>query len=140
MVENKTKENTDSVTEFLETIEDPKKRQDAYALVKLFYETTGYEPKMWGTAIIGFGSYHYKYASGHEDDSCRVGLSPRKSAISIYLSQPDDEHRAELLARLGKHTMGKGCLYIKKLKDIDLQVLKELVQESVQYTKKRYAN
>lgn len=131
-------ETSENVSKFVEEIEDEKKRQDAYQLIQLFSEETGYEPKMWGTNIIGFGRYHYKYASGHEGDAASIGFSPRKAQFSIYLSQPDNEKRAEQLARLGKHKMGKGCLYIKKIADIDPAVLKELVQDSISYIKETY--
>lgn len=131
-------ETSENVSKFVEEIEDEKKRQDTYQLIQLFSEETGYEPKMWGTNIIGFGRYHYKYASGHEGDAASIGFSPRKAQFSIYLSQPDNEKRAEQLARLGKHKMGKGCLYIKKIADIDPAVLKELVQDSVSYIKETY--
>lgn len=138
MVKNKTQETSENVANFVEKIEDEKKRQDAHQLIQLFSEATGYEPKMWGTDIIGFGSYHYKYPSGHEGDAALIGFSPRKAQISVYLSQPDDEKRAEKLSRLGKHKMGKGCLYIKKVADIDPAVLKELAQASMNYTKETY--
>ncbi|MBC9825863.1 DUF1801 domain-containing protein [Carnobacterium inhibens] len=138
MTENKMQETTENVMDFVEKIEDDKKRQDAYRLIQLFSEETGNAPKMWGTTIIGFGRYHYKYASGHEGDAAPVGFSPRKAQFSIYLSQPDNEKRASQLTRLGKHKMGKGCLYIKKLDDIDESVLKELVQDSVNYIKETY--
>ncbi|MGB7366898.1 DUF1801 domain-containing protein [Carnobacterium jeotgali] len=138
MAENKLQETTGNVSKFVEEIEDEKKRQDAYLLIQLFSEETGYEPKLWGANIIGFGRYHYKYASGHEGDAAPIGFSPRKAQISIYLSQPEDKIREEKLSRLGKHKMGKGCLYIKKVSDIDSAVLKELVQDSVSYIKETY--
>lgn len=138
MAENKMQETTENVMDFVEKIEDGNKRQDTYRLIQLFNEETGSAPKMWGTTIIGFGRYHYKYASGHEGDAAPVGFSPRKAQFSIYLSQPDNEKRASQLTRLGKHKMGKGCLYIKKLDDIDESVLKELVQDSVNYIKETY--
>lgn len=138
MAENKMQETTENVMDFVGKIEDDKKRQDAQRLIQLFSEETGNAPKMWGTTIIGFGRYHYKYASGHEGDAAPVGFSPRKVQFSIYLSQPDNEKRASQLTRLGKHKMGKGCLYIKKLDDIDESVLKELVQDSVNYIKETY--
>ena len=138
MAENKLQETTGNVSKFIEEIEDEKKRQDAHQLIQLFSEETGCEPKLWGANIIGFGRYHYKYASGHEGDAAPIGFSPRKAQISIYLSQPEDEIREEKLSRLGKHKMGKGCLYIKKVSDIDPAVLKELVQDSVNYIKETY--
>ena len=138
MAENKLQETTGNVSKFVEEIEDEKKRQDAHQLIQLFSEETGCEPKLWGANIIGFGRYHYKYASGHEGDAAPIGFSPKKAQISIYLSQPEDEIREEKLSRLGKHKMGKGCLYIKKVSDIDPAVLKELVQDSVNYIKETY--
>ena len=138
MAENKLQETAGNVSKFVEEIEDEKKRQDAHQLIHLFSAETGYEPKMWGANIIGFGRYHYKYASGHEGDAAPIGFSPRKAQISIYLSQPEDKIREEKLSRLGKHKMGKGCLYIKKVSDIDPAVLKELVQDSVNYIKETY--
>lgn len=138
MAENKLQETAGNVSKFVEEIEDEKKRQDAHQLIQLFSAETGYEPKMWGANIIGFGRYHYKYASGHEGDAAPIGFSPRKAQISIYLSQPEDKIREEKLSRLGKHKMGKGCLYIKKVSDIDSAVLKELVQDSVSYIKETY--
>ena len=138
MAENKLQETAGNVSKFVEEIEDEKKRQDAHQLIQLFSAETDYEPKMWGANIIGFGRYHYKYASGHEGDAAPIGFSPRKAQISIYLSQPEDEIREEKLSRLGKHKMGKGCLYIKKVSDIDPAVLKELVQDSVNYIKETY--
>ena len=138
MAENKLQETTGNVSKFVEEIEDEKKRQDAHQLIQLFSEETGCEPKLWGANIIGFGRYHYKYPSGHEGDAAPIGFSPRKAQISIYLSQPEDKIREEKLSRLGKHKMGKGCLYIKKVSDIDSAVLKELVQDSVSYIKETY--
>ncbi|MGG1684409.1 DUF1801 domain-containing protein [Pseudalkalibacillus sp. NRS-1564] len=137
MYELKTKETDNSVIEFIESVDHPKKREDGYRLLDLFTETTGYEAKMWGPSIIGFGSYHYKYATGHEGDAPLVGFSPRKAKISLYLAQGEPE-REEALARLGKHKTGKACVYVNKLADIDLEVLKELICQSVEYLKKLY--
>ncbi|MDO6654324.1 DUF1801 domain-containing protein [Anaerobacillus sp. 1_MG-2023] len=137
MYELKTKETDNSVIEFIESVDHPKKREDGYRLLDLFTETTGYEAKMWGPSIIGFGSYHYKYATGHEGDAPLVGFSPRKAKISLYLAQGEPE-REEALERLGKHTTGKACVYVNKLADIDLGVLKELIDQSVDYMQKLY--
>ncbi|WP_371018425.1 DUF1801 domain-containing protein [Pseudalkalibacillus sp. JSM 102089] len=137
MYELKTKETDYSVIEFIESVDHPKKREDGYRLLDLFTETTGYEAKMWGPSIIGFGSYHYKYATGHEGDAPLVGFSPRKAKISLYLAQGEPE-REEALERLGKHTTGKACVYVNKLADIDLGVLKELIDQSVDYMQKLY--
>lgn len=139
MYELKTKENDNSVFEFIENVEHPKKREDAYQLLDIFTETTGYQAKMWGPSIIGFGSYHYKYATGHEGDAPYVGFSPRKAKISLYFA-PGDTKREELLAKFGKHTTGKACVYINKLADIDIEVLKELIRQSVTFIKETYPN
>ena len=139
MYEQKTKENDNSVIAFIENIDNPKKREDAYKLLHIFAETTGYQAKMWGTSIIGFGSYHYKYASGHEGDAPLVGFSPRKSKFSLYFASGDPEREA-LLQRLGKHTSGKGCVYINKVADIDIDVLRELIKQSVRFLQNAYPN
>ncbi|MBN2980998.1 MULTISPECIES: DUF1801 domain-containing protein [Cohnella] len=137
MYELKTKETDNSVIEFIENVDNPKKREDAYALLDLFAETTGYPAKMWGPSIIGFGSYHYKYASGHEGDAPLVGFSPRKAKISLYFAT-GDEKREELLRNFGKHTAGKGCVYINKVADIDTDVLKALIEQSVKFLRETY--
>ncbi|WP_243297095.1 DUF1801 domain-containing protein [Bacillus litorisediminis] len=139
MYELKTKENDRSVIEFIETVENPKKREDAYRLLDIFTETSGYPAKMWGTNIIGFGSYHYKYATGHEGDAPLVGYSPRKSNFSLYFA-PGDTKREELLQKFGKHKSGKGCVYINKIADIDVEVLKELIDQSITFLKETYPN
>lgn len=122
----KTRRNDTGVAEFLATVDDPKRRADAEAACALMAEATGAEPTMWGSAIIGFGSYHYRYATGREGDAPAVGLSPRKQALTLYVSAGLDGH-ADLLSRLGPHRTGKSCLYLKRLADVDLSVLKELV-------------
>ncbi|MCM3727964.1 DUF1801 domain-containing protein [Neobacillus cucumis] len=137
MYELKTKETDNSVIEFIENVDHPKKREDAYQLLDIFTEITGYPAKMWGPSIIGFGSYHYKYASGHEGDAPLVGFSPRKAKISLYFA-PGETKREELLINFGKHTSGKGCVYINKVADIDIDVLKELINQSVKFLKKTY--
>ncbi|CAM4034359.1 DUF1801 domain-containing protein [Mesobacillus thioparans] len=137
MYELKTKENDNSVIEFIECVDSPKKREDAYRLLDIFTETTGYPAKMWGPSIIGFGSYHYKYESGHEGDAPLVGFSPRKAKISLYFATGDTEREA-LLKEFGKHTSGKACVYINKLMDIDIDVLKALINQSVAFLKERY--
>jgi hypothetical protein len=130
MAENKTKATEASVESYLSAIEDDARRQDCKALAKLMTRATKQQPKMWGTSIIGFGSYHYKYESGREGDSCLTGFSSRKGDISVYLaaSFPGQEL---LLSKLGKHKMGGGCLYVRKLIDVDLRVLEQLVLGSV---------
>lgn len=139
MYELKTKETDHSVIEFIGNVDHPKKREDAYQLLDIFTETTGYSAKMWGPSIIGFGSYHYKYASGHEGDAPLVGFSPRKANISLYFA-PSESKREELLKDFGKHTSGKGCVYINKVADIDTDVLKELINQSVEFLKVTYPN
>ncbi|WP_203246535.1 DUF1801 domain-containing protein [Sporosarcina beigongshangi] len=137
MYEQKTKETEKDVIEFIENVDSPKKREDAYKLLNLFNEATGFEAKMWGPSIIGFGSYHYVYKTGHEGDAPLVGFSPRKAKISLYFA-PGDTEREALLARFGKHTTGKACVYINKVDDIDSEVLKELITQSVSFLQKQY--
>ena len=137
MAKNKTTETQNSVIDFINTVEDLTKRNDSFELVKLMQEQTGYEPKMWGPAIIGFGSYHYKYASGHEGDAPLVGFSPRKDAVSLYLCS-SFESKEELLLKFGKHKAGKGCIYIKKIADIDIEILKKMISYSVENLTKLY--
>ena len=133
MPENKTKPTKVSVAAFVNAITDPARRADAKALVKLLQRATGEKPQMWGPSIIGFGSYHYKYESGREGDMPIVGFSPRKAATVLY----GVAGSRELLPKLGKHTTGKGCLYIKKLKDVDEQVLETMVVKAVAATHAR---
>lgn len=139
MYELKTKENDNDVLEFIQTVESPKKREDAFHLLDIFTETTGYKAKMWGPSIIGFGSYHYKYASGHKADALLVGFSPRKAKISLYFAT-GDTNREELLKSFGKHTTGKACVYINKIEDIDVEILKKLIIQSVTFLQKVYPN
>jgi hypothetical protein len=138
MAENKTVPTDQSVEDFLNSIEDERKRTDSFTLVDLMREVTGVAPRMWGGSIVGFGSCHYKYASGREGDTMLVGFSPRKQNLTIYNMgglDPDDDR----LKKLGKHTSGKGCLYIKSLDDIDLPTLKSLVASSFKRAKERAA-
>ena len=130
MSELKTKKNDASVEDFLRSVEDEKKRKDAFAILDMMNAITGEEPKMWGTSIVGFGSYHYKYASGQEGDWMLIGFSPRKQALTLYLMSGLGKHQDQL-DRLGKHKTGKGCLYIKKLEDVDQEVLKDMIRRSV---------
>lgn len=139
MYELKTKQTDNSVLEFIENVDSPKKREDAYKLLDIFTDTTGYEAKMWGPTIIGFGSYHYKYATGHEGDAPLVGYSPRKAKISLYFATGDEE-REVLLKDFGKYTAGKGCVYINKVADIDTDVLKALILRSIEFLNKTYPN
>ena len=129
MAELKTLENDNSVGEFLNTISDEQKRKDCFALVQIIGKITGYQPKMWGTSIVGFGSYHYRYASGHEGDSSVVGFSPRKQNITLYL-MGGFHYNKELLQKLGKHKTGVGCLYINSLDTIDINILEQIICDS----------
>jgi hypothetical protein len=130
MTENKTKPTDASVEQYLAAIEDDLRRKDCETLVKIMAKATKQKPKMWGTAIVGFGTHNYKYESGREGETCLVGFSSRKGDISIYGtgSAPTQQ---DLLAKLGKHKMGKGCLYVGTLKDVDATVLAQLISESV---------
>lgn len=139
MYELKTKETENSVIEFIEAVENTKKREDAYKLLDIFTETSGFPAKMWGPSIIGFGSYHYKYETGHEGDAPLVGFSPRKAKISLYFAT-GDKKREELLETFGKHTSGKACVYINKVSDIDVDVLKDLINQSITFLQKIYPN
>ena len=130
MAENKKKPSDASVKAYLAAIEDEARREDWRAMVKLMSRVSKEPPKMWGASIVGFGSYHYKYASGREGDACRTGFSSRKGDISVYL-MTGFEGQAELLARLGKHKMGKACLSIRKLSDVDSKILEQLIAGSM---------
>jgi len=129
MADNKATPNDQSVEQFLNGIEDEQKRRDSFALLELMRQVTGLEPTMWGSSIIGFGSYHYKYASGREGDTMLAGFSPRKQALTIY-NMGGFEEDSDLLRQLGKYSLGKGCLYIKRLDDVDLATLRSLLEES----------
>ena len=137
MAENKTKATGASVETWLAAIADEGRRQDCRTLVKLMSKVSKQEPRMWGTGIVGFGSYHYKYESGREGDSCLVGLAARKSDISVYL-MGDFPGRDDLLAQLGRHKMAKACLSIRKMSDVDAKVLEQIVAASFSAAKSRY--
>ena len=132
MAELKTKPTEQSVEQFLQSVPDEGRRQDCFTILELMRQITGQEAKLWGSSIVGFGSYHYKYASGHEGDSFVTGFSPRKQNLTLYIMAGFDQYEA-LMQKLGKHTTGKSCLYIKRLADIDLPTLKELIQQSVNH-------
>lgn len=132
MVELKTKVTRASVEKFLEGIKDEKRRQDCYQILKIMKQATRAEPKMWGTSIVGFGEYRYRYASGREGEWFLTGFSPRVQNLTLYMMGGFDK---DVLKRLGKYKTGKGCLYINKLEDVDLRVLKELVVKSAQLAK-----
>jgi hypothetical protein len=135
MAELKTKLNDASVTDFLNQIVDDEKRADSFEILKLMQQVTKQEPKMWGSSIIGFGHVHYIYESGREGDWFVTGFSPRKQNLTLYVMGSFNPH-ADLLEKLGKHKTGVGCLYINKLKDVDVKVLKELIKQSVKAAKK----
>ncbi|HQY90981.1 DUF1801 domain-containing protein [Caldilinea sp.] len=132
MAELKTKENDASVDAFLASIEDARKQEDCRTVLKIMQEATGAGAKMWGDSIVGFGHYHYTYASGREGDWFLTGFAPRKQNLTLYIMAGFDDYDA-LLSRLGKHSTGKSCLYIKRLSDVDLDALKTLVKASVEH-------
>ena len=140
MAEVKTKKNETSVEGFLNTIKDEEIRKDCFEIVQMMKKASKEEPKMWGSSIVGFGSYHYKYESGREGDSMMIGFSPRKQNITLYISGDRFEQYQGLMKKLGKHSLGKGCLYIKKLEDVDTAVLNELVTESLKARKMRHSS
>lgn len=129
MAKNKTTETDISVTDFVNGLKDEAKRTDSFRLIELIRNITKLEPKMWGKSIIGFGSYHYKYESGHEGNSPLVGFSPRAAALTLYI--PAFEIREPFLEKLGKHKTSKGCVYIAKLEDIDLMVLEQMIRKHI---------
>ena len=138
MAKNKTAETGQDVLEFIHNQADSEqKRKDSLALIDLMEKTSGYPPKMWGPGIIGFGRYHYKYDSGHEGDAPLIGFSPRKAAISLYVFTGLGEHE-DLLEGLGKFKMGKACIYVKKLSDIDTGKLEDLMKETIGYLEAKY--
>lgn len=140
--EQKTKANTGDVGEFPAQVKDKVKQADSHKLIEMLQQVSGEPPVRWGTGV-GFGHYHYKYASGHEGDAALIGFAPRKAEFSVYLmmgsySPEEIAERDALLAKLGKHRMGKACLYVKRLDDIDLGVLRELAENSVRSMRKAY--
>ena len=130
MAELKTKATNESVEEFFNSIPDAERREDCFAIAKLMEEITGHKPTMWGPSIVGFGSYHYKYASGREGDWLVTGFSPRKKDLTLYIMMGFEKHQ-ELMKQLGKHSVGKSCLYIKRLSDIHLPTLRKLIKTSI---------
>ncbi len=130
---NKTTETAVNVTDFINSfVENDQKKIDSYQLIELMTKWSGFEPKMWGPSIIGFGSYHYKYASGHEGDAPLIAFSPRKAAFSLYVFSPTEENK-HLLEGLGKYKISKACIYIKKLSDINTDILEKLCKTSIDY-------
>lgn len=130
MAELKTKKTAASVSAFLESVPDESVRKDCRTLVQMMKKATKAQPKMWGPSIVGFGDYRYKYESGREGDWFRAGFSPRKNALTLYVMSGFPKH-AELMSKLGKHRTGKGCLYIRHLADVDMNVLEQLIERSV---------
>lgn len=127
----KTKQNNASVTEFIKSVENETRRRDCRQLLELMRKVTGKRPKMWGSSMVGYGRYHYRYASGHEGDWFVTGFSPRKQDLTVYI-MPGFTKYEKLLAKLGKHRTGKSCLYLKKLEDVDLKILEQIVERSVE--------
>lgn len=138
MSKNKTTENKLNVNDFIDTIIDENRKKDFTSLVKLISEQSGIKPKMWGEKIVGFGSYHYKYDSGREGDAPLVGIASRVNAITFYVG--DLEEKTEMLLNLGKHKKGKGCIYIQKIEDINLDCLIEIIISSIESRKLRHSN
>jgi hypothetical protein len=137
MAETKTRPTAVSVEEFIAAIEHPGRREDAMALVALMEAETGEKATLWGSSIVGFGRYHYRYDSGHEGDACLVGFSPRKANLVLYVAA-DEARRADMLARLGKHRSGAGCVYVNRFSDVDEAVVREMTRTSVETLKARY--
>lgn len=138
MTKNKTMPTEQNVVDFInQTVPSEQKKSDSFQLIELMRKITGKPPVMWGTSIIGFGRYHYKYASGHEGDAPLLGFSPRKAAISLYVFTGLDEH-LPLLQNLGKFTMGKACIYVKKLSDINLDVLENVCEQSIDFLRRNH--
>jgi hypothetical protein len=136
MAENKTKVTEVDPYDFIKTVDSEEKRKDSEELIRLMSKATGKPPRMWGGTIVGFGKYRYKYGSGREGEICMTGFSPRKPSLVLYIGPALEDKK--LMDRLGKHKTGKGCLYIKKLADVDRAVLKELIVKSVEEMRKRY--
>ena len=133
----KTTQNEKSVNDFIDSVENPKRCSDAKALLKLFNRITGLKPKMWGSSIIGYGRYEYKYESGREGEFMMTGFSPRKANSTVYI-MPGYQDLSEMLGRLGKHKTGKSCLYINKLEDINQDVLEEIINFGLEYMREKY--
>ncbi|MCS7052313.1 MAG: DUF1801 domain-containing protein [Ignavibacterium sp.] len=135
---NKTKETEVNPFNFINSfVDNEKKKQDSFKLIELMKKWSGFEPKMWGPTIIGFGSYHYKYASGHEGDAPLIGFSPRKNEFSLYVTVPGKDNK-ELLDSLGKYKMGKACIYFKKLEDLNIDVLEKICKTTIDYIQRNH--
>ena len=137
MAENKTQRNDGDVMAYLESVSNKRRREDSLVVLKIMEEVTGEPAELWGTSIVGFGTYHYKYESGREGDFMITGFAPRKQALTLYIMGGFERHE-ELLAKLGKHRTGSSCLYINKLADVDLDVLREIVTESVAHMRREH--
>ena len=137
MAQNKTRPTDQSIDDFLNKVENTSRKKDSFKMLKIIKEITKLDPVMWGTSIVGFGSYHYKYTSGREGDMPLVGFSPRKQNLTLYIMD-GFEKKDELLSKLGKHKLGKSCLYINKLQDVDITVLKEIINKSLEYIKSNF--
>ena len=137
MAQNKTKPTVLSVEEFLDAVADENRRADCYATLELMRDVSGEDPIMWGTSIVGFGSYHYRYDSGREGDAPLTGFSPRSKSLTLYIMAGFKRYDY-LMNKLGKHKTGKSCFYINQLEDIDLDVLRELVHHSIEYMRQKY--
>ncbi|KYG71668.1 uncharacterized protein DUF1801 [Roseivirga ehrenbergii] len=135
--QNKTTETNASVSDFLNSIAEEKKKNDCVLIKNLMEEITGEAPKMWGPSIVGFGTYHYKYDSGREGDFLKIGFSPRVQNLTLYI-MPGFEKYEDYMARLGKYKTGKSCLYIKKIEDVDIEILKLLITDSYEYMTNKY--
>ena len=135
-IKPKTTETKNSVSGFVKIIEDKQRQNDCLAIIEIMKKQSGFEPKMWGPAIIGFGNYHYKYESGHEGDAPLVGFSPRKAEFALYIANFDGKQ--ELLKNFGKHKTAKSCVYIKKVEDINIEVLKKMITGSVKHYQAKY--
>lgn len=127
------------VIDFVNSVEDERKKKDSLHLLELMRDVSGHEPVMWGPSIIGFGSYHYKYESGHEGDAPLIGFSPRKAAISLYVFTGLEEHE-KFLEDLGKFKRGKACIYVKKMADVDEESLKRLIRETIDFLQTKYGD
>jgi hypothetical protein len=139
MAKNKTIETENSVADFLATIGDVKRREDCMSIIDLLSKVSGFEAKMWGTGIVGFGIYNYKYESGYTGNAPLAGLASRKNAITVYMASTFDQREA-LLSQLGKHKSSKACIYIQKLEDVDISILSQIVKKSIEHIKKTYPN
>ena len=137
MAKNKTQQTEENVVDFINKVDNETKRNDSFQIIEIFRKQTGLEPKLWGASIVGFGTYHYKYESGHEGDAPLAGFSPRKDAIVLYFDT-SFARKEGFLQKLGKYKSSKACVYIKKLADIDIKVLKDMITASVKDVKSKY--